>query len=218
MRKIYDISMAIHEGMPVWKNKPEKRPAFEITVDHPTHHVRETRLHLDAHTGTHVDAPLHMVEGGRTVDTLAVEQLVRPCRVIDLTHVASAITAKDLEAAEPQPGDFLLFKTRNSFCDEFVPDFIYLSENGADFLAQAGVSGVGIDALGIERDQPGHPTHKRLFSAGIVVIEGLRLKDVEPDRYLLVAAPLKLVGLDAAPARVLLISMKSTVSASASES
>jgi arylformamidase len=216
VRKIYDISMPIQIGMPVWKNKPEKQPALEITRDFSTHNVRETRLHLDAHTGTHIDAPLHMIEGGRSIDTIAMEQLIRPCRVIDLTHVSNSIGTKELEAAQPEPGDFLLLKTRNSFCDGYTPDFVFLNEDGAGFLAQAGVSGVGIDALGIERDQPGHPTHKKLFAAGIVIIEGLRLKDIEPGSYLLVAAPLKLVGIDAAPARVLLLSLKSTVTASQS--
>ncbi|MDZ5610602.1 cyclase family protein, partial [Bacillus pseudomycoides] len=59
-------------------------------------------------------------------------------------------------------------------------------------------------ALGVERSQPGHPTHKALFGANIIVIEGLRLKDVPADQYFMVAAPLKLVGTDASPARVLL--------------
>ncbi|TXK89605.1 cyclase family protein, partial [Parageobacillus sp. SY1] len=100
--------------------------------------------------------------------------------------------------------DFVLFKTKNSLEDAFNFEFIYVAEDAARYLADKKVRGVGIDALGIERSQPGHPTHKTLFSAGVIVIEGLRLKDVPEGSYFMVAAPLKLVGTDAAPARVIL--------------
>lgn len=83
-------------------------------------------------------------------------------------------------------------------------DFVYVAQDAAELLAACGVHGVGIDALGIERSQPGHPTHKTLFDKDIIVIEGLRLEDVPQGQYLLFALPMPLVGLDAAPARVLL--------------
>ncbi|GMA49633.1 cyclase [Alicyclobacillus contaminans] len=204
-RLVYDISMPIYEGMPVYKNKPEKQPSFTITSDFSHGSVRETRVALDVHCGTHVDAPLHMVENGATIDTIALNELVRPCRVVDLTHVVDGITAQDLESLSISAGDFLLFKTKNSWDTTFNPEFIYLKEDGARFLAERRVAGVGIDALGIERSQPGHPTHKALFACGAIVIEGLRLADVPAGQYLMVAAPIALQGLDAAPARVLLL-------------
>lgn len=204
-RVIYDISMGIHTAMPVYKNKDEKRPAFERTADFPTNGARETRLHMDAHTGTHVDAPLHMVEGGATIETLSLERLLRPCRVIDLTHVEQAIHAADLRPAQPQKGEFILLKTRNSFADTFDFEFVYLSADGAEYLAECGIDGVGIDALGVERAQPEHPTHKALFGIGAIIIEGLRLRAVESGEYEMIAAPLPLIGIDAAPARVLLV-------------
>ncbi|MPM69580.1 Kynurenine formamidase [bioreactor metagenome] len=83
--------------------------------------------------------------------------------------------------------------------------FIYLDKSGAEYLREKKVIGVGIDALGIERSQPDHGTHKALLGAGIVILEGLRLRDIEEDKYLLFAAPLRLVGAEAAPARALLI-------------
>ncbi|MCL6445438.1 MAG: cyclase family protein [Alicyclobacillus sp.] len=203
--KVFDVSMPIYEGMPVYKNKPEKQPQFEVTSDHAGHHVRETRIHMDVHCGTHVDAPLHMVEHGATIETLRLDQLVRPCRVIDLMHVNDAVHADDLRSLDPKAGDFLLLKTKNSLDLQFNPSFIYVAEDAARFAVSCGIAGFGIDGLGIERSQEGHPTHKALFEAGIVIIEGLRLVDVPPGDYLMVAAPLKLQGLDAAPARVLLI-------------
>jgi arylformamidase len=202
--KLYDVSAPIFEGMPVYKNKPEKQPKFEITSDFDTAYVRETRVSLDVHCGTHIDAPLHMVKGGDTIETLPLEQLIRNCKVFDLTHVDDAIHAEDIEKLEIQPGDFILFKTKNSYDDTFNFEFIYVAEDAAKLLAERKVAGVGIDALGVERSQPGHPTHKTLFSAGVIIIEGLRLADVTPGEYLMIAAPLKLSGLDAAPARVIL--------------
>jgi arylformamidase len=201
MYQIYDVTMPIFSGMPVYKNKPEKQPSFERVQ---SGYVSESRVRLDVHTGTHVDAPLHMIENGPTLETIPVERLVGPCRVIDLTDVTDGITREDLEKREIQPGEFVLFKTKNSFDEAFNYEFIYVKENAARYLAEKQIKGVGIDSLGIERSQPGHPTHKTLFEHDIVVIEGLRLRHVPEGSYFLVAAPLHLTGTDAAPARVLL--------------
>lgn len=204
MPKVYDVSMLIHEGMQVYKNKDDKRPSFETRSDFQTGSAHETRLHLDAHTGTHIDAELHMVPGGKTIEAVGLDKLIGPCRVIDLTGVQDGITRADLEPHAPKGGEFLLFKTRNSFEETFNFEFIYLKEDGARYLAEIGVRGVGTDGLGVERSQPDHATHVALLSKDIVVLEGLRLKDVPPGAYFMIALPLKLTGIDAAPARVIL--------------
>ncbi|MBA4495720.1 cyclase family protein [Paenactinomyces guangxiensis] len=205
MVKIYDVSMPIMEGMPVYKNKPEKQPKIRVVQDFDTASARESRIDLDVHTGTHVDSPLHMIPDGGTMETLPLERLVRPCRVLDCTDVSGGITRKDLERFDIQAGEFLLLKTKNSFKDEFDFEFIFLAEDGAKYLVEKQVHGVGIDALGVERSQPGHPTHKNLFHADILIIEGLRLKEVPEGKYFMVAAPIKLVNTEAAPARVVLL-------------
>lgn len=202
MYKIYDVSMSIQEGMTVYKNKPEKQPSFETVQNN---YVSETRVSLDVHTGTHVDAPLHMVVSGETMESIPLEHLVGPCRLLDLSHVQDGVTAADLEPFNVQEGEFLLLKTANSQEDSFNPEFIYVKEDAAKLLVEKRVRGVGIDALGIERSQPGHPTHKALFGAKIIIIEGLRLLEVPEGSYFMMAAPLKLTGTDAAPARVILI-------------
>ncbi|MDQ0255136.1 arylformamidase [Evansella vedderi] len=203
--KVIDISSSIYEGMPVYKNKPEKQPKFNTVTNG---YVTESRLDLDVHSGTHIDSPLHMVEGGATFETIELEKLVGQCKVFDLTNVEDRITAADLEGLDIQENDFILLKTKNSFDEEFNFGFIFVAEDGARLLAEKGIRGVGIDSLGIERSQEGHPTHKTLFGNNIIIIEGLRLKDVTEGQYLMVAAPLKLVGTDASPARVLLIDEK----------
>lgn len=204
MYKIYDVSMTIEESMAVYKNKEEKKPRIRVVQDFDTSSARESRVDMDVHTGTHVDSPLHMLPDGGTMDTLPLENLVGPCRVLDCTKVESGIGRKDLEAYEVSAGEFILLKTRNSFRDDFDFEFVYLTADGAEYLAALGIRGVGIDALGVERSQPGHPTHKTLFRAGVIIMEGLRLQAVAEGSYFMVAAPIKLRETEAAPARVLL--------------
>lgn len=200
--KIYDVTGSIFEGMTVYKNKPEKQPKLKTVTNG---YVTETRIELDVHTGTHIDAPLHMVADGAAFESISLENLVGKCKVLDLTEVEDRITKEDLEKHAIQKGDFILFKTKNSFESQFHFEFIFLSLDGAEYLTQVGVRGVGIDALGIERSQSGHPTHKILFSNGMIIMEGLCLKGIEQGEYFMVAAPLKLVGTEASPARVLLL-------------
>ena len=199
--KMYDVTGTIHEGMTVYKDKPEKQPKFNQVTNG---YVTETRLEIDVHTGTHIDAPLHMVVDGDTFETISMDDLVGQSKVFDLTQVEDGISKKDLESFDIQKGDFVLLKTKNSFEEKFNFDFIYLTQDGAEYLSEIGVRGVGIDTLGIERSQEGHPTHKTLFASNIIIIEGLRLKEIEQGEYFMVAAPLKIVGTDGSPARVLL--------------
>ena len=199
--KFYDVTAEVYEGMPVYKNKEEKQPKFQTVTNG---HVTETRLSLDLHTGTHVDAPLHMINDGETMETIPLERLVRPVKLFDLTHVNDGITKEDIADLPIDKGDFVLFKTSNSLDEAFNFEFIYVKEDAARYLAEKGIDGVGIDSLGIERAQEGHPTHRTLFQNDIIVMEGLRLKDVEAGQYFMVAAPLKVIGTDASPARVLL--------------
>lgn len=199
--KMYDITGEIFEGMAVYKDKPEKQPKINQLTNG---YVTETRMEMDVHTGTHIDAPLHMKVDGETFESISLDKLVGKCKVLDLTASENGISKSELEEFELEKEDFVLFKTKNSFDDHFNFDFVFLAEDGATYLSELGIRGVGIDALGIERSQEGHPTHKTLFAHDIIIIEGLRLKEVEQGEYFMVAAPLKLVGTDASPARVML--------------
>lgn len=199
--KFYDVTAPIYEGMPVYKNKPEKQPKFHTVTNG---HVTETKVEMDLHTGTHVDAPLHMINDASTIETIAIKDLVGPVKLFDLTDVEDRITKEDIQHLDIQKDDFILFKTKNSFDEAFNFEFIFVAEDAAAYLAEVGIKGVGIDALGIERAQEGHPTHRSLFQANVIVMEGLRLKEVEAGEYFMVAAPLNIQNTDASPARVLL--------------
>jgi len=203
--KIYDISMTIETGMQVYKNKEEKQPKVYNVSNHETGRTHESRFDIDVHCGTHVDAPLHMLAGGETIETIGLDRLVGNARVVDLTHVKDGIGKEDLISFGLQKGDWVLLKTRNSFTEEFDFEFVYLREDGAQYLIETGIRGVGIDSLGIERAQPEYTTHRPLLRNNIIIVEGLRLKDVAPGSYFMVVAPLKLTGIDGAPARAFLI-------------
>ncbi|MBB6214433.1 arylformamidase [Anaerosolibacter carboniphilus] len=203
--KIYDISMDIYEDMTVYKNKLEKKPKIVVTQDHTTGSSYTSYITMEMHTGTHIDAPLHMIDGGETMELYAVENFVRKCKVLDLTDAEDTITKELLQRKSIEKGDFVLLKTKNSFTEAFDFQFVYLEKSGASYLKEIGIAGVGIDALGIERDQSDHETHKILLSQGISIMEGLRLKGVEEGEYILCAPPLKIRNVEAAPTRAILI-------------
>lgn len=202
---IYDISMPITPSMPVYKGLEFKRPKISIDSDFSTGSAYESRLECNLHTGTHLDAPLHMMPDGYTMEKIDLSKVVTKCKVLDLTDVKDKITEKDLSRFSIYEGDFILLKTRNSYEDILENDFIYLERSGANYLVKMKIKGVGIDALGIERSQADHETHISLFKSDIMILEGLRLKDIEEGEYLLSAAPILIPGAEAAPVRAYLI-------------
>jgi len=202
--KVYDVSMEIYESMMVYKNKEEKKPKREIITSYEASGVNESKMIMDLHTGTHIDAPYHMLNNGNTAEKMDISKLIRRVKVLDLTSVIDGITREDLEEKQINHGEFLLLKTENSFTDEYKADFVFLEKTGAKYLRKMKVQGVGIDSLGIERSQPGHETHKILMESGAIIIEGLRLKDIHEGNYMMYALPLKIRGGDGAPARVVL--------------
>ncbi|MEA3178054.1 MAG: arylformamidase [Gammaproteobacteria bacterium] len=165
---------------------------------------------LGAHTGTHVDAPLHFIKGGMSVDLVPLDHLVGPARVIDCSPDAKLIDAAELNKHDWKGARRILFRTRNSrnhwMTDPtFHEDFTYLAPDAAQLLADAGVELVGIDYLSIEKFHSPEPkTHLALLTKGIPVVEGLSLADVAPGDYDLIVLPIRITGHEAAPARAIL--------------
>ena len=205
LMKIYDISMEIRNDMMVYKNQEQRRPRLEQTRKIHEEGVNESTLHINLHTGTHMDAQRHVLENGSTIEDIDLNKCITPCKVLDFTHLNDCISKEELMKKNIQKDDFILLKTRNSFREDFDFEFVYLNSDGAEYLQETGIKGVGIDSLGIERGQPGHMTHKALLSKDIVILEGLRLKDIEEGEYILCALPLKLRGGDGSPVRACLI-------------
>lgn len=204
--KIYDVSWPISQATTEYKNK--ESIFFAKLKDFELDRVRESKICMSAHTGTHVDAPTHFLKDGKTIDKISLDRLIGGAKVLDLTRVIEKITADDLARYTINKDEIILLRTANSAkstTDEFEADFIYLDQSGARYLAEKQVKAVGIDYLGIERGDPEHTTHITLFKANVVIIEGLRLGHVQSGNYFLVCLPLPLVGLEAAPARAILM-------------
>jgi arylformamidase len=158
-----------------------------------------SQMELGVHTGTHVDAPRHFFDGAPAVETLDLDVLVGPAVVVEVTGAGDIGPEAVVDGAER-----LLFKTRNSEAahdDVFYEDFASISAEAATRLVEAGVRLVGVDYLSVGSEE----THQTLLRAGVIAVEGLDLREIEPGAYTLVCLPLKIVGSDGAPARAILI-------------
>jgi arylformamidase len=195
--EIFDVSVPVQPGMVTYPGDPTvKLERVSAIADGAVANI--SRLDFGVHTGTHVDAPLHFIDGAPGTDQLPLDVLVGPARVIE----ATSLDAEGL--AEAELAERVLLKTSNSELwsrDEFADDFVSLTEDGARLLVERGVRLIGIDYLSVGDEG----AHHVLLEAGVVAIEGLDLRGVDPGEYQLVCAPLKLVGSDGAPARVFLL-------------
>ena len=167
-----------------------------------------TAISMCAHTGTHMDAPLHYIEGGAAMEALPLDAVVGTARVIAIRD-DTKITREELVPHTLRRGERILFKTVNSArlwkTDRFCDDFIYISPDAAQYLAETGIQTVGIDAYSVGGFLDGlQETHVALLAAGIWIIEGLALEDVPAGTYELLCLPIKLMGADGAPARAVL--------------
>lgn len=161
-------------------------------------------LLMSSHSGTHIDAPVHYLKTGMTVDEIPPASIIGKCRVIDLSAVPGKISRKDLEGKIGGVSRILI-RTRFSGMNEFAEDYPCLDLGAAKLLTESGIRCVGIDSLSIEEFQCDGSVHRELMRTGCIIIELLDLSQVSPGEYTLVALPLKLKGMDGSPARVVLI-------------
>ena len=205
-----DVSLPIGEGLLVWPGNPpvELLPNQRIAAGDA---ANVSELHLGTHSGTHVDPPVHFVEGAEGIDRMSLEVLMGPCWVADATGHAGALGADDLDAlGVPTGTERLLLRTDNSELWRTMPtafpeSYTSVSADAAAWIVERGILLAGIDFLGIEaRGTEGHPTHVTLLSNGVAIVEGLKLGDVEPGDHDLVVLPLRIVDGDGGPARAVL--------------
>jgi len=161
-------------------------------------------LSMNSHSGTHIDAPVHYLKIGDTIDTVPLDHLIGPCRVIDVTGAGSAITAAALHGRLGNTKRILL-KTAFSRETQFKEDYPHLTRDAADLLIENDVLCVGIDSFSIEAFVCDGSVHRTLLGNGCLIVELLDLLEVSEGEYDLAALPLRLAGLDGAPARVVLI-------------
>jgi arylformamidase len=202
-----DVTIPIRPRMPVFPGDPPVLIELAQAIAHGAS-CNVTRLDMGAHTGTHVDAPVHFIDGAVGADALSLEALIGPAWVVDGTHVTAEIDEGALEGLDiPASESRLLFKTPNSALwelDRFSDAFVGLTDGAARALVARGIALVGADYLSIAPHGKATPTHYAFLKAGVVILEGLDLRSVEPGPYDLVCLPLRVVGCDGAPARALL--------------
>jgi arylformamidase len=209
-RRIWDVSMPVRTGGLVYPNNPpiSITPVQSIAAGNT---ANVSRIDLGSHTGTHVDAPLHFIDGGAGVDELSLDVLIGPARLIAFGDDVLAVGEAELRQHDLQGVTRLLLRTRNSAwlasgTTEFHPDFTHVAPDGAAYLVSIGVRLVGVDYLSVEQFRsPHHRTHKTLLENSVVIVEGMVLSEPPPGDYELYCLPMLLAGLDGAPARAVLV-------------
>jgi arylformamidase len=202
-----DVSVTVRHGMVHWPDDPPivYGRKTDMTLGDP---CNMSHVAMGVHTGTHMDAPLHFIHGAAGLDEMPLSATIGIARVIQIDHPRE-ITAAELRPHDLQAGERVLFRTSNSprcwQSDEFIEDFVHISEDAATHLAAARVQTVGIDYLsvgGFKAD--GATVHRILLDAGIWIIEGLDLSSAPAGAYEMICLPVKLHGSDGAPARAIL--------------
>ncbi|HEV8229406.1 MAG TPA: cyclase family protein [Candidatus Limnocylindria bacterium] len=210
--KVHDVSLVMRPDMPTWPGEdgPTITPLRRIAKGDS---ANVSVVSFGNHTGTHVDPPIHFIEGANTVDRLPLDALVGRCRVIEYDGPGHVNAAWLDRTGVPASTQRILFKTRNSERwrepqRPFDRDFVALDRTAATWCVDRRLKLVGIDYLSIEPQGPekaGYPTHKTLLGANIVIIEGLDLSEVRAGDYEIACGAIKFEGGDGAPARVFLI-------------
>ena len=207
--RMFDVSMSLTSGGVIYPGNPPTSITAQQAISRGDG-ANVSRLDLGSHTGTHVDAPKHFFDDGAGVDSLALDVLVGPARLIAFADSVMSIGEAELRAHDLTGVTRVLIKTRNSAwlasgSTEFHPDYTYVAPDGAAYLVSMGVQLVGVDYLSVEQFHSGHhKTHRTLLERGVVIVEGLVLSEVPAGDYDFVCLPLKLAGLDGAPARAIL--------------
>ncbi len=211
--RIYDISRRLVPGMATYPGEPGPvlTPLKQMAAGDP---ANVSHLALGVHTGTHVDAPVHFIPGGASVEALPLAALCGPARVVPIRD-PRAVTVAELERLALAGDQRLLFQTRNGQLwdhPDFREDFVYIDPDAAAWLVARGVRLAGIDYLSVEAFGAAEPrTHRTLLAAGIVVVEGLDLRGVAPGQYELICLPLAVAWADGAPARAILVEREAEV-------
>jgi arylformamidase len=204
--KLIDVTVPLDASLPTYPgNTPFSLEAIKRITRGDSSNV--STLHLSAHAGTHVDAPYHFFNDRPGADALSLDLLLGRTRVVEISS-RSGIGAAQLADLDLSDDLRVLFKTSNSRLwgsTEFHQDFVGVTASGAEHLIARGIKVVGVDYLSVEEfKSPGAPAHHVLLGGGAIVIEGLNLRDVEPGIYDMLCLPLRVVGADGAPARVVL--------------
>lgn len=207
MGRIFDITLPITTDMILYPGSPPTRVEPHSRIPGGDD-ANVTRLSFGSHTGTHVDAAHHFIQGGQTVDELPLDVLIGDAIVAQVDEGVAAIGRAELEHLGLDGATRVLLRTRNGSLLEkpsFDEGFTYLTGDGAEYLLELGVRLVAIDYLSIEAFDADEPAaHRTLLEREVVVVEGVDLREVPPGAYELMCLPLRVAGIDGAPVRAVL--------------
>jgi arylformamidase len=205
--RLFDISRTISSDAPTYPGDPPlgTEPLCAIGEDAPCNITRLTGW--TTHVLTHVDAPLHFIKDGASLDAMDLTRFVRQALVVEV--IGDAIGPAALPPRAEIEGRSILFKTRNSTDPTpgpFDEEHVWLRPEAAAELVASGANLVGIDYLSIDRyGDETYPAHRALLEANVLILEGVDLAGVAPGHYTLVALPLKIAGADGSPVRAVLL-------------
>lgn len=205
MKRLWDISQPLRPGLPVWPGDTAfaAERSWVLEGDCP---VNVARITLSTHSGAHADAPLHYDPAGAAIEAVDLGRYIGPCRVIDARPARASVRLRDIEAELADCPPRVLLRTFETFPhDRWVSDFTAVDAGLVEALADLGVVLVGVDAPSIDPETSKDlPAHNAVRRRGLSILEGLVLDAVAPGDYELIAPPLPLAGLDAAPVRAVL--------------
>lgn len=203
---IIDISLPLNDDTPIYPGNPDIHiQSIRSSSGTSTH----SQITLGSHTGTHIDAPNHVLETEKGIDSYSLDHFYGTCRVIDATTEQPAISRVFVEQQNITAGERILFKTNNSArgFKSFYEDYIFLDPDAAEYLSACNVMLVGIDSLSIkQKGARDNRAHTSFLQSGIPILEGLNLVAVEAGTYILIAFPLAFTLLDGCPVRAVLVS------------
>ncbi len=206
--ELWDISPPIGPGIPVWPGDTpyEEARTWQLDGGCP---VNVSRFTMSTHTGSHADAALHYDADGEPAGALDLARYIGPCRVIDVTDAAPRIEPSHLASHLDRNVVRVLLRTYvRAPLDRWDSEFSAIAPETIDLLAAAGVMLIGTDAASLDaQDSKTMDAHQAVRRHRMAILEGLVLDDVPPGDYELIALPLKLANLDAAPVRAVLRSL-----------
>ena len=211
--KIYDISLPISPGMPVWPGDPSVELKQISSIQYGDH-ANVSQIKMSVHTGTHIDAPNHFINLGKTINQLPLEKLIGQVLVIEIDEENDIITESVLTNHHDWPilnsGKKVLFKTRNSILwkthpNEFQSDYVGIDKSGAACLADLALDLIGMDYLSVTPFNETLEPHQILLAQDIILLEGINLSEIDPGIYQLYCLPLNIENCDGAPARAILM-------------
>ena len=205
MSEPIDISVRLRSEMPVWPGSAGFRISRTQATDDGDE-VNVSKIEMDVHCGTHVEGPLHFIDGGAPLDSIPLDVFVGAAHVL---HLPDADAIGPAELATVAAGvERLLLRTRNSDAwarqTAFSRDYVALTVEGARWIAERRIRLLGVDCLSIQRWGDDPETHRVLMRAGVTILEGIDLSSVEAGEYRLTCLPLRLADAEAAPARAIL--------------